>query len=156
MGVEISRILTTNSTGEPTRTFRGGDRIVFRLEFSAAEIPTSTPVQVRFHIRQLLRHGIGSGDRFRSVYVPMHFWKFDLTIDPGSWHAWTTWVLPDSEPAVGSMTMSEWQDLIFRDHWKMRSWAGPWDVTGFVGFTEPPREGQFDHSRERWVYEIWY
>jgi len=151
MALEVSRALTVNEAGEPTRTFRSGDRIAFHLYYTASDIPANTRVRATFHIINMVYTVAGSGDDVNYVFRPIHLWQFESLIEPGAWLAWSTWLLPDADPLPGRV-----DGKMFREHWRMRSWGGPWEFTGVVGPTEPPRAGQFDHNRERWLYQIRY
>jgi hypothetical protein len=154
--LQVTRALTLNESGEPTRTFRAGNRITLQVDYVATDIPANTRVAVWFYIQHLAPHGVGAGNGLRFVYFPTVRWKWEGTLGPGSWFTWTTWRLSDREPPQPTMSLAGWDRMILQEPWGMSSWPGPWDFTGFVTFGEPPREGQFDHSRERWIYQLWY
>ena len=156
MALVVQRALTVNEAGEPVKTFRGGDLITFRVDFTASDVPARTRVKATFHIDHLANFTMHNS-ALEYVFRPMHFWQFEYVIGgPGSWFMWSNWRLPDDEPLPGPMSARDWERVFLTDHWVFSSWRGPWELTAAVNFTEPPREGQFDTNRERWLYQIVY
>lgn len=154
MVLRVERAVTVNEAGEPVRTFRGGDRIAFHLYYTASDIPAKTRVAARFYITHLQNFTVFGGANL-TAFQPIHAWEFEGLIEPGSWLSWTTWRLPDTEPLFG-VPLDEWNRILLSEHDRMSSWGGVWELTGMIMQVEPPREGEFDHNRERWLYSIEY
>jgi len=155
MSIEALRALTVNESGEPKRSFDAGELITFNLHYRAFYIPDQTRVRASFHIKYLQNFRVGPGDNLQIVFVPIHFWSFDGIIGPGNWVSWTNWRLPESDPDPPSMRLADWERMIVGEHWRMRSWRGIWELTAAIS----PREqslGDFDHNRERWLYQVLY
>ena len=82
MVLEVSRALTINESGEATRTFRAGNRLIFHLHFRAFDIPANTRIRTTFHIKKQSNVVLSSDGDLQLVFIPVHFWQFEETIGP--------------------------------------------------------------------------
>lgn len=152
MPIEVTRVFTTNEAREPNHTFRGGDRIIFRLHFNVTDVPDNTRVRLVFTMRHIEQARIGDIDY---VLTPFIWWQDSgLVSGDRSFEATTSWQLPDEDP-FEEFDDDDWEDIWDRS-WRMQGGRGIWELSGFVGFTEPPRGGELDHSRDNWMVQYLY
>ena len=150
MPIDISSVRTTNDVGEPVRTFNGGDKVTFQTHFRVSEVPDNTSVRMTFIMHSLSQVRVGD---IAYVFTPTIHWQETGRVNNnGSYVAWTTWQVPEEDPFVG---FRDWA-RVWEESWIMLTWPGVWELTGTVSFTEPPRDGEFDHNKERWLMQFRY
>lgn len=152
MSVTVTDLFTGNEAGERTRTFRGGDRIVFNLFATIRDVPPGTRVRATYYLWGLNPFKVGS---VRFLFHPFHKFDIEHLVGPGPWVFWATWRIPGSDPMPRRLSRSGWNRLV-QEHWRMRNWPLRWEFHGFVGFTEPPRGDQWDDGQPPWRYDIRY